>query len=861
MKKNRFWRYANLLAAIVVSAGVLVVVSRGIGPLPPLGNAFNPGTGVWTDAADASIASTETLQIHGLNRPVTINFDSNGVPHIDAQTDHDLFLATGYLHAKFRLFQMDLMRRQGEGLLSQVVGAKALPSDKFELQLGLLRTAQEEWNHMAAANPAKKALIAYSQGVNDVISSDEQSGTLPMLFKLMGYEPTKWTPVDSLVIQGDMTQTLDFSTGPLEYALLEKSLGPKLTMDWFPVLPPDTQHPYDTGPHVKDPLASIEQQPVAAAATPSAAAATPSTATVSPSTATVSPSAATATPGAVDADTLTAVTSLLTEIDELPASAVHTVSNSNNWAVDGTKTASGTAMLAGDPHLSQTLPAIWYQLAGKSPSYQFTGVSIPGVPTILIGRNQQIAWSLTNVQNQATLYYKEKTDKEHPNQYYWNGQWRNMQHLRYTIPVKGGNSVNLDVALTVHGPVMTQAGQTLSVDWVGALPSPDLDVMLNIIKADNFEQFKQALQQWHAPSQNFVYADDNGNIGMISAGYYPIVKSGEPWLPLPGTGQSDVLGTIPYKDVPQTYNPPSHFVFSANQREVSNDYPYYIGTTMDFFDNGYRADEIFQTLKQGKNLTVQDFEKLQSNTTDYLAGEIVPELLKTLDSGTLTPQEHQAKELLAQWNGQMNVNSAAASIWWEFWSQYLQDTFGPWWTSKHVPVNVDKTLQLGPGQTALDEDLEQWTLHNPDNAAFSLPNGTKRTASDVMKQAFRETVNKLSKQLGTNPGTWAWRKLHSREFPSLTQVASLGYGPMAAGGDQWTVDAADGGMVSTAGPSWRMIVNFGTGAKGVYPGGQSENPVSPLYSNLVSAWWNGSYYPLQLQLPESASRSQWTLHP
>jgi len=518
-------------------------------------------------------------------------------------------------------------------------------------------------------------------------------------------------------------------------------------------------------------------------------------------------------------------------------------------------------MLAGDPHLSQTLPAIWYQLAGKSPSYQFTGVSIPGVPTILIGRNQQIAWSLTNVQNQATLYYKEKTDKEHPNQYYWNGQWRNMQHLRYTIPVKGGNSVNLDVALTVHGPVMTQAGQTLSVDWVGALPSPDLDVMLNIIKADNFEQFKQALQQWHAPSQNFVYADDNGNIGMISAGYYPIVKSGEPWLPLPGTGQSDVLGTIPYKDVPQTYNPPSHFVFSANQREVSNDYPYYIGTTMDFFDNGYRADEIFQTLKQGKNLTVQDFEKLQSNTTDYLAGEIVPELLKTLDSGTLTPQEHQAKELLAQWNGQMNVNSAAASIWWEFWSQYLQDTFGPWWTSKHVPVNVDKTLQLGPGQTALDEDLEQWTLHNPDNAAFSLPNGTKRTASDVMKQAFRETVNKLSKQLGTNPGTWAWRKLHSREFPSLTQVASLGYGPMAAGGDQWTVDAADGGMVSTAGPSWRMIVNFGTGAKGVYPGGQSENPVSPLYSNLVSAWWNGSYYPLQLQLPESASRSQWTLHP
>jgi len=825
---SRSWRWGHVAVAALATAAVVYAGARGVGPLPPIGPGFNPGTGVWRVAADAKQPVTQTLHIDGLDKSVQVVFESNGMAHIEAQDDHDLFLAMGYVHARNRLNQMDLTRRQGEGLLAQIVGQAALSSDKFELQLGLMRTAQQEWDQMSPADPARTALIAYTAGVNDVISQDEQTGNLPMLFKILGYQPQKWTPIDSLVIQGIMTQTLDFSTSPLDYALLAGSLGYQQTMKFFPVLPVDEQHPYDLGPYSADGIAPMAQSQLVSSAE------------------------------------TTAVTNLQQKLRNLPATAIHQGSNSNNWAVDGTKTASGKPLMAGDPHLQQTLPSIWYEVSGDSPGYHFSGVSIPGVPVILIGKNSHISWSLTNVQNQATLFYTEQTDAAHPNQYYWKGAWRTMKTVKYQIPVKGGAVVPMTVKLTVHGPVMTQKGQTLSVDWMGAMPSPDLDVLIKVIQSANFQEFKSALKAWHAPSQNFVYADDQGNIGLISAGYYPIVKQGDPWLPLPGSGQSDVVGTIPYKDVPQVYNPPSHIVFSANQREVGANYPYYIGTTMDFFDNGYRADEIYQTLSQGSQLTVQDMENLQSNTTDYLATKMVPKLLSALQGTSLTPQQQSARATLLSWNRKMAVDSNAASVWWAFWNQYLQDTFGPWWQAAKVPVATDKDLAVGPGQAALDEDLQAWTLTDPSNPTFTPPGGKPRTAPAVMQQAFKEAVSQLSGKLGPTVADWQWGKQHARAFESLAQITSLGYGPRASSGDNWTVDAADSndGYLSTAGPSWRFIVDWGDQqAVGVYPGGQSENPLSPWYENYIQAWWSGNYLPIisAASASESAGNVTWTL--
>jgi len=283
----------------------------------------------------------------------------------------------------------------------------------------------------------------------------------------------------------------------------------------------------------------------------------------------------------------------------------------------------------------------------------------------------------------------------------------------------------------VHGPIMTQAGQTTSVDWMGNVPSPDLAVMFSVDQATNFSQFKAALADWYAPSQNFVYADAAGNIGAISAGYYPQVSAGcQPWLPMPGTGGCDVTGVIPYPAVPQAYDPPSHVLATANQRPVTAAYPYYIGTSADFFDAGYRAGTIYAALAgRSAPLTPASFAAIQTSLTDQLAARIVPELLAALRGTSLSSAERSVVLLLSTWNATMATGSAAASVWWTFWGDYLSDVFQPWWNHARVPVHDDpEGLGVSASQVSLDEDLEAWTLADQANPAFSLPSGRVRTA-------------------------------------------------------------------------------------------------------------------------------------
>ncbi len=322
-------------------------------------------------------------------------------------------------------------------------------------------------------------------------------------------------------------------------------------------------------------------------------------------------------------------------MNALPAGQVHAYPDSNAWAANGPAVAGGRSMLAGDPHLPQTIPSIWYQVALSAPGYAVSGVSVPGLPGVLLGHNQHIAWSLTDTQNQAALFYTERTSRSRPGQYFWDGAWRRMRQVHYTIAVRGGAAQRLTVDLTVHGPVMTQAGQTTSVDWMGNVPSPDLAVLLAINTAHDWAQFHAALAHWRAPTQNFVYADDRGHIGAISAGYYPVVRRGQPWLPMPGTGADDVAGVIPYAAVPQAYDPPGHVLATANQRPVGPSYPYYIGTSANFFDPGYRASQIYASLQSRPGIarhgmTPASFAAVQTSLADPLAGRVLPRLRAAL---------------------------------------------------------------------------------------------------------------------------------------------------------------------------------------------------------------------------------------
>jgi penicillin G amidase len=944
-RARTIFRAGNGLVAVAVSACLLGALGAGFGTIPALGRALLPGHGAWASAAGARLPQPATLTVAGLAKPVQVSFSPQGVPSISAQSQDDAYLALGYVQAEYRLAEMDRARRIAEGQLSQLIGAQGVPSDEFELRLGLLRTAQQEWAQLPKSSPAARVLVAYSRGVNDYLAQLRASGQWPAVFSLDGVYPRNWTPVDSLAVQGDLTQELDFTTTPLDYAVLERSLGAARTMSWFPVLPLNAQNPYDPGPYRKLPLVPIApgQLGVRPGAAEGAGAPVPTGAGVRPTVAVgagaVTQTAATvraapagprrsrsetrpAGSAAISAGLAEAASAILRQASALPAGQLYSAPASNAWAANGSKVAGGGAMIAGDPHLPQTLPSIWFEVALSAPGLAVSGVSVPGLPAILIGHNSEIAWSLTDTQSQAAMFYAEQTDPELPLEYFWDGQWRRMRVLHYTIPVRGGPARQIYVPLTVHGPVLTQAGQTVAVSWMGALGSPYVAAMLAVDRASNFGQFRAALADWRSPALTFVYADNHDNIGAISAGYYPQVRNGDPWLPLPGTGADDVAGVIPYAAVPQVYDPSSHVIATANQRPVGPSYPYYLGTSANSFDTGYRADAVYAYLRTHWSMGPSSFAALQDDLGDQLAAAIVPKLLAVLNQSQragqhLTQIQQIAQQTLASWNEKMEVGSGAASIWWTFWSCYLSDVFGPWWTAAKVPVGLDAAgLAVGPGQSSLDEDLQAWTLTDQSNAAFTSPPPPPvpvaagppapvvkpvtwpgaTPAAIMMRAAFTGAVSQLYGLLGDGPGRWQWGKLHTREFPSLIQAAavgdsanpasseslgygpspnpaspdSLGYGPRSAGGDLWTVDAAEGGMDSEIGPSWRMIASWsrsgGLTAEGIYPGGQSENPASPWYTDLVADWWSGRYLPMPATGAPTASTGsagsvRWELQP
>jgi penicillin G amidase len=322
---------------------------------------------------------------------------------------------------------------------------------------------------------------------------------------------------------------------------------------------------------------------------------------------------------------------------------------------------------------------------------------------------------------------------------------------------------------------------------------------------------------------------------------------------MPGTGEDDVTGTIPYDDIPQVYDPPDGIIWSANQRQVTANYPYYIGTASNFFDPGYRANEIHRVLSQPGKLSAQDMQHLQTDTRDFLASEIVPALLKSLSGRQLNSRESAAAASLQSWDYRMDTGSKAATVWWFFWQEYLHETFSPWWTSRHVNVSIGEVLHT------LGQDLEAWTLGDPTNRTFNAPGVGSRTATETMQAAFRATVSRLA----ANHMDVTWGQVHGRVLDNLADISGLNYGPRPERGDANTPLAA-GDFPSDHGPSWRMVVDWGTKTfEGVYPGGQSENPASAWYTNRVDTWWAGGLDPMLTAdaAAGSAGSRTWSLKP
>jgi penicillin amidase len=693
--------------------------------------------------------------------------------------------------------------------------------------------------------------------------------------------------VDSLAVQGYLAQQLDYTTTPLDYAVLANSLGIGRTMRWFPVSPPGAQRPYDPGPYRAlgaVPLAAGTSVAAGPAKTITGArhaqarrsrVAAASTASQPPAAVARAASRTASQPSAAVARAAAAVLALTRNLPYGQAGS-HWPAGSA-WAVNGAKVAGGGTMLAGATALSEPIASAWFEVAVTAPGYDVTGVSLPGLPGVVIGHNKHIAWTVASAQSQSTLYYIEETNRSRPGDYFWRNHWQPMRKVHYAIPVRGGQTRHLTVELTAHGPVLTlasPAGETISVDWMGSRGSPDVAALAGIGAAANFAQFRAALAGWHSPTLTFGYADDRGNIGALTAGHYPVVRSGTPWLPLPGSGSADVAGVVPYAALPHSYDPPDHVIALAGQSPVTASYPYYLGTSANVRDPGDRAGTDYAALDRMSGIGPGGLVALQARRASALAGRILPRLLAALRQAHLTPVQRQAISVLRGWNHVMAATSAAAAIWWTFWSDYLSATFGPWWRAAAVPVQADPAgLRVSPSQVGLAAALEHWTLADRSNPVFTPPGARVRTAAATMRAAFAAAVTELRALLGGQPSSWALDRLSAGLATSPAQMPVLRYGRGTRASSPWMAASPSGAVPPYPGDQgdqgdqgWRMIIGLGAGqggidARGIYSGGQSENPASPWYGNLTTRWRSGGYLRLPLAGTGAARRIHWKLLP
>ena len=896
----------------LVALAFFLALAFPLGPLPALGPMFNPVTGIF---AGISGAPPDALDVQGLQAAVTINEDQFAVPHIYARNQHDLFFAEGYLTARERMVQLDLMRRQGRGRLSEILGASALPLDRRELTLGLERTAELSATRLRQQEPETYAVLeAYAAGINAAFAQARETGTLPAFFRLLGYEPAPWAPADTLVVQGLMAEDLAFDTLPLDRAILGAALGEQRAAALYPTYGVNPQIPYDRGPYPQEtPVDRARLESVTPAFGPGAGV---GGVVISGQT------AATRLPAA-DGAGVTATSNFgrrlaqtLVKQGGVLGGTLTEAMASNNWTVGGQLTDTGAPYLAGDPHLGLTLPAIWFEVHLVAPGFNVYGVSIPGTPGVIIGHNADVAWSLTNTANQQSFYYLERTSAEHADAYSHAGAWRPFSHYRVEIPVAGGPAESFDVPWTVHGAVVQKGlagfpdleaaiaaatssaeggsgsgGAVISLAWTGNLVADDVRALLDLMQAKDATDVNKALASWGSPVQNFAYATARGEIGIISAGYYPVVEGAvnrsdllavtegrRPWLLLDGAGESDWAGLIPYERLPQAENPADSFLFSANQRPVEPSYPYYIGTAM-HFDTGYRAASVAEFLSDPANrpLDAQRLAELQANRVDDLARRMVPVL-----TALVGRQEHldasmqQAVAVLRDWNAVMDEEQAAPALWWYFLKHYVQVVFGPWWQEAGLEAGDYSLAHFEPGQWGwkgpLIETLEVLTTSPEDSAAFrraAYPKGssqswfydpvrhTERSRDEVMLQALGEAVDELSRLQGEKPDRWRWGALHERSIASLLQSPALGR-RFPTGGDAFTADVA-GNEPSTSGASWRMIANLGDlgSSLGVFPGGESGEPASAHYDDQLALWRRHEYKTLHFNAQPAEQAGGW----
>ncbi len=743
--------------------------------------------------ARAALAQTSgRLEVSGLSRPVTVLRDAWGIPHIYAETQDDLFFAQGFVAAQDRLFQMELWRRGAEGRLAEILGSKYVERDRITRLLRYRGDLDVEY--ASYAPDARSIVEAFVHGVNAYIAT--VGDRLPIEFELAGFKPEPWTPEVCLSRVAALGVT-GYATLEVARALLLRELGPEAAVDLIPSDPPVPLN----APEGLD-LAAVEPRILAGFL-------------------------AAGQPVKFGADNR---------------------EGSNNWVVDGTLSATGKPLLANDPHRAIGVPSLRWMVHLVGPGWNVIGAGEPALPGVAAGHNDRVAFGFTVVGIDQQDLYLEEVNPENPAQVRWGRGWAPIRIERETIQVKGAEPVQVELKFTSHGPVVHEdpaRHRAWALRWVGSEPGTAGYLgSLSLNRARTWPEFLAALERWQVPSENLLYADVDGNIGWKVAGMTPIRKGWNGLLPVPGDGRYEWQGFVPAAELPQSFNPASHLLATANHNIRPEGYKHDLGYD---WASRFRIDRLLEVLSQpGRKFTLEDFQRLQHDELSGPARGLV-NLLVQAKRTTGADTDADLKpwiDRLAKWDRTASKDSAETPLY-EIWLESLPEAV----LKERVPASVWPIVE----NTASTEDILR-LLSKPTARWFGddLPAGR----DVVLLSSFRKALAETFKRLGDDPAAWRWGTLHRTGFQHPLAAPNAGseearelfrLPALELGGDRDTVRVAGGAGFDVAfGASFREILDVADWDRSVATSvpGQSGQPLSPHYSDLLPLWAEGRYFPL-----------------
>jgi len=758
-----------------------------------------------------------TMHIAGLSSTVDVYRDKRGVPHVLASNEYDMYFTQGFVHAQDRLWQMDLMRRYGQGRLSEIVGSKALPADRLMRTLGMARRADSLYRSLS--QQSRNILFAYTAGVNACI--EKMKGKYPLEFDMLQYRPEPWKPEHSILIARLMGWELALSWwSDITLSDVVKTVGEVKARQAFPP--------------------SLDERPMLQAG----------------GVATVGSSAGRGFQQAfLDARTLM----------HIDGSSI----GSNGWVVTRSKSLTGLPLLANDTHLMLMQPTRWYLIHLSCPSLNVAGVSLPGTPSVVIGQNRNIAWGLTNLMADDVDFYYEHVNYR-DSTYMYKGAIHQLQVRIDSIFVKDSLAVAFPVYETVHGPIINfitprkakaaweVQDSTLSVRWTGFEKSDETRTFYNINHATTWSRFTAALQDFGTPAQNFLYADRSGNIGYAVGGIIPLRENDAAMMPSSGSsGANEWRGFIRSDQLPREYNPPEDMLATANNA-VARSTPYFISH---LWESESRITRIREMLNEETSFAAEDFRLMQMDVQSSNAGCIrdafVHALLKLPHRNC---ELTRVLNLLAQWNLRMPPASVPAAIFNVAWRHLVEETFRDemgdelfrnYVTISNIPARVMPRL-LADTSTTWFDNVRTPRIESRD---------------DILRKSVMLAMLELSRKFGPAIEKWKWGALHfvtlkhplgsSKNTPRLFNI-----GPLVTGGNNTTVNNSEYSLndpfEAVIGASMRMIVDLAAPdiCYVVLAGGQSGQPLSPHYADQAVLWQSGGYHQLILA-PNMIRRSKW----